>query len=227
MAPAIPTLFAGPGMSTLGEMKTRIRNETKRPDMLNNGRIEAEIRSAINHYRPKRFWFNEKRSVVLFDTEAGRSEYGAADQANIPNLVRIDSISITADGRTYPVKFMLQDQMEVLLGSVGALANPPAWYSYYEQVLRFYPVPDKAYPVRAAGVIRVVAPVDDDEADNPWMTDAEELIRSRAKSRLYANSMLDLSMAAAMRTIELEALDSLITETSSRSQVRSFEPSEF
>ena len=209
-------------MSTLGDMKTRISEETTRDDLLASGAIEREIRSAIRFYSTFRFWFNEKRTQVSFNTVNGQSSYTSADHADIPNLMRIDYVLVEYQGRQISVRYATPEQIEVWTGSISAVLNPPSFYNYYQKELRFYPIPDDAYPVRVAGVIRLPAPADDAETDNAWMVDAEELIRARATRQLYLTNFFgsEQGMVAAFGQMENEALERLRFETSSRSNVR-------
>lgn len=209
-------------MTTLATMRSRIIDETMRPDL--ETAIGREIIAAINFYRSRRFWFTEKDTVVLFNTVVGQSDYAAAAQANIPNLISIDSISIFHDGETTALRMIDQLKMEAWLNDTGALRGDPSFYSYYGQRLRLYAIPDAVSPVRIAGVIRVAAPASDTEPDNPWMTDAEELIRMRASGKIYANLMRDPQQAQVARAQEEEALGALMAETSSRMQVNSLIP---
>lgn len=212
-------------MATLGAMKARILAETTRDDLVDE--IADEITSAIKFYQGKRFWFNEKRTQITFSTVPGRVDYDGTDQADIPNLVRIDYVTVDQDGRKLPVRYAEPDRIEVWLGSSSMVRNPPVYHSYYGQTIRFYPVPDKAYPVIIAGVVRVGAPASDDEANNPWMTEAEELVRFRAKRNLYLNCFFgsEMQTAASFAAAEEEALKRLKAETSSRTQVDRLRPS--
>jgi hypothetical protein len=209
-------------MSTLGEMKARIAEETTRDDLLATGAIEREIVSAMRFYRSHRFWFNESRSRVQFNTVVDQATYTVADHPDIPDLLRIDYITVSYLGRELRLRLANPADMEQWTGSIAAVTNPPAFFSYYGQELRFYPIPDGVYPVRVAGVQRVALPATDDEANNPWMTDAAELISARATRNLYLKNMFgsEQSQVAAFKALEDEALERLRVETSSRSQVR-------
>ncbi len=217
-------------MTTLAIMKDRIARETGRDDLLDSGAIEEEIRSAIKFYMPHRFWFNEKRSTVTFNTVVGQTDYTSAANSNVPNLIRIDyaTIAYPSAGNTEILKYCQPREMEQLLGDAPVAQSRPYRFSYYESVLRLYPEPDQVYPVRIAGIVRIAAPATDSEADNVWMNDAEELIRARAKRNLYLNSMLgtESTQVAAMKQFEDEALDRLRRETSSRSQVNYIRPTD-
>lgn len=214
-------------MATLGAMKARIARETTRDDLLDNGAIAEEITSAINFYRAERFWFNEKRTQLVFNTVVGQTDYGAATAADIAHILRIDYVTASWPGDgAITIGYCSPLDMEILLSNPPLSAARPYRYSYYEQTLRLYPEPDRIYPVRVAGVFRVNPPATDVEAGNPWMTEAEELIRSRAKRNLYMNSMIgtEAAQGTAMRALEEEALSRLKRETSSRTQVRHIRP---
>lgn len=209
-------------MSTLGDMKARIAEETTRDDLLASGAIEREIVSAMKFYRATRFWFNEARSRVVFNTVIDQGIYTSADHPDIPDLIRIDYITVNYLGREVRLRYAQPADIEQWAGSISAVTNPPAFFSYYEQQLRFYPTPDGVYPVRVAGVARVALPASDGEPNNPWMNDAAELISARATRNLYLKNMFgsEQSQVAAFKALEDEALDRLRVETSSRSQVR-------
>jgi hypothetical protein len=215
-------------MTTLATMKNRIARETTRDDLLDSGAIAEEILSAIAFYAPHRFWFNEKRSTVTFDTVIGQTDYAAAANIHIPNLIRMDYATVAyGSGDTAVMTYAQPRDMDILLGNAPVSRSRPYRYSYYESVLRLYPEPDQVYPVRIAGVIRIAPPATDDEAGNAWMTEAEELIRARSKRNLYLNSMIgtEATQVSAMRAFEDEALERLRRETSSRSQVNYIRPS--
>jgi hypothetical protein len=64
----------------------------------------------------------------------------------------------------------------------------PYSYTYYNRSIRLYPVPSETvYEVRIGGHWQVVEPASDTEKYNPWMIEAEQLIRARAKLNLARN----------------------------------------
>lgn len=208
-------------MSTLGEMKARIADEIFRDDL--GTAIAREIASAIKFYQAKRFYFQERDSFS-FDTVPGQEFYGIADAPELANLLRIDFVNITQNGWVQELKYAPPGLLDRL--SYPPSSGHPYNYAYYSSQLRLYPAPTSVIPVRVAGVIPVPAPATDDEEGNPWMFDAEELIRSRAKRNLYLGSLGDQPMGAVMKAIEDEALDALQRETSSRTQVDTLAPSD-
>ncbi len=207
-------------MATLADMKSRIADEIFREDL--TSAIAREITSGISFYQRTRFWFNETRTIT-FDTVADRAFYTAADHADIPNLIEIDYIQISQSGWPYSLCEATPETVDVWSGMPSN--GVPTTFSYFEQQLRLYPTPNGVYPMQIAALRRYPAPASDDEADNHWMTDAEELIRSRAKRNIYLHSLMDQGMAAVMRSAEDEALASLAAEASRRQNVHTLQPS--
>lgn len=209
-------------MATLGEMVSSIATEMFRDDADFPSYVRAEIKRAIAHYQRTRFHFNETRGIT-FNTVAGQDFYGAADEPRIPNLLEIDYIQATQGGGPYAVTPTSAEAIDIWSGVITS--GWPSDYVYYEGKLRFYPTPASVYPVRIAALVRIAAPATDDEADNPWMTDAEELIRSRAKRNLYLHYLANTEMGAVMKAAEDEALSSLKREANARQNVHTIAPS--
>jgi hypothetical protein len=210
-------------MTTLAEMVTSITREIRRYDADWDARIRAEITRAIRFYQRERFWFNETR-LITFNTVALQEFYTGDDQADIPNLLAIDYVTLTENTNVYDLCFA--DPRNHDTNDLNIAPNRPVEYSYFQSQIRFWPIPNNIYPIRINSLIRRAAPADDAEEDNPWMVDAEELIRSRAKRNLFLHAMGDDEQAASMKAAEDEALRSLRAETSRRTNVHTFMPAE-
>lgn len=238
-------------MATLADMKARIISDTLRPDLADA--IAREITSAIKFYASKRFYFTEKLTAVAFNTVAGQNSYTTGQQApgyleltyqdaegnylpllykinpdagtvKTTDIIRIDSMVVGYSGGARALDLVSEAQMKVWMGSGSPLSGYPAFFSLYGGVLQLYPIPDQIYPIVIAGVIRIAPPANDAEEDNPWMNDAEEMIRMRAESKIWAVSMGDIQTGAAMRAMEEEAFQNLLVETSARTQVDTLVP---
>lgn len=206
-------------MATLGDMKARIADEIFRDDL--GTAIGREIASAISFYQSKRNYFQERYDFT-FNTVVGQAFYGAETAPELVNLISIDFVHATQNGSVTRLKYVSPAELD-------ALAYPPSSgipfaYTYYAAQLRIYPTPQEVLPIRVAGVIPTGMPQADDTPNSPWMNDAEELIRSRAKRNLYLHSLGDQQMAAAMKVAEDEAFLSLKGETASRAQIHAFRP---
>ena len=181
-------------MSTLETMKARIADDLARSDLTNQ--IAAAITTAIEAYQTDRFFFNETREFT-FNTVIGQDFYGATANANIPNLINIDWATIVIGGNLRTLCYRDPETIDYDAGNTTSTGQPYE-YTYYEQQIRLYPNPTQVWQVRVNGVIVKAAPAADDEANNPWMTFGERMIRSRAKYELAVHVLRDADMATLM-----------------------------
>ena len=193
-------------MSTFGVMADRIADELNRTDLTTQ--IQYAIKTAIKVYDKQRFWFNESRSFT-FPTVAAQEFYTSSDNADIPNLLAIDTVQIAI---TSTDKYLLQrvsyEQMEAISSNGTVDQGQPTWFCYYNKQIRLYPIPDAAYTIRVSGhwALSDLSATTD---TNNWMTDAEILIRSRAKRELFTHVIRDVEGVAAMVQAENEELRAL------------------
>lgn len=204
-------------MTTYATMRTRILDEYVN-EKLTAAQVNSAIQSAIAYYQRKRFYFTESRSET-FPTVISQEFYGAAANANIPNLSLIDELTITVNGLRYALRALNWEEIDWIsttTTSVGA----PTDYCYYAQQIRLYPIPDAVYTVRISGLIRFAA-LSADGDSNAWMTDGEELIRQRAKWDLATNILHADELALRANAAELIAHNALWDETIRRSALGS------
>lgn len=184
-------------MTTLAVMKSRIASEIARTDLTTQ--IAAAITTAISEYQKQRFRFSDvtPSAPPTFNTVANQWIYTSADNANISTAFNIDYVlaQIGSDlsdlTRDTPVNIRTANQL-------GALHGMPMSYAYEGNQLLISPVPDAVYPI-TLGLFRfVAAPASDSEANNPWMTDGELLIRSRAKYEIALHVTRNATMQEAM-----------------------------
>ena len=81
-------------------------------------------------------------------TVANQEYYGAADFADIPLLIEINSLIGTISGSDYPLQAEDFSQMDRVQN--GAWFGPPRAYAYYSQQIRLFPIPDAVYPMTMA-----------------------------------------------------------------------------
>lgn len=180
-------------MSDLATMKSRIASELRRSNL--TSQIASAITTAIEAYQHERFWFSESRADIYFSTVDTQWQYDADDDADFAKLRRIDYVHATIGDNVYTLDYLPPAEIE-RLNSDGDFEGQPLSWSWYQQELWIYPIPNDAFPIRVAGLIAPAAPASDAEADNPWMTHAERLIRCRAKFELYQHVLMDQIQAA-------------------------------
>lgn len=201
-------------MTTQTVMKARIADELARSDI--TSQIAYAISDAIGAYENERFHFNESRALT-FTTVADQEFYGTSDSANIGKVQKIDYVKVYVGTQPYDLRYERPSDMESMSVSGSQIGTPWA-YTWYGNQIRLYPVPDQAYTVRIGASYKVAAPATDGEADNPWMTHAERLIRSRAKLELALHVLKDTELAATMVEGVNEAFSQLKDRTNQLTQ---------
>lgn len=197
-------------MATLGTMKTRIADEIARTDL--TSQIAAAILSSIQFYDKRRFWFNETEAT--FNTVAGTDAYTTSTATFLATLIEDDSMTITVNGSKEPLrKISFAEMQRFRIDTVQS--GPPTHYAYYRNRLYLHPVPDAVYAIIVFHTAALGIPAADGDS-NAWTTEAEELIRIRAKADLFENVIREFGEADRLRGREQEALRSLIEFTNKR-----------
>jgi len=187
-------------MTTRSIMLAEMADDMERSD---STAFTNKINAAIRHYQPTRFWFNESRSIT-FSTVDGTDTYGFGTDITT-EFYTIDGVYIVEGGRQHCVRAVDYSDLETLIETTPQEGRP-FQRAFINRSLRFYPCPDAVYTVRVIGHIKAAAPATDDEANNVWMTEAYDLIMSRAKAELYAHRYEDPNNAQIMRAAEEDAL---------------------
>lgn len=202
-------------MSTYGEMQTRIATEIVRDNISNE--IKSAIQSAIKFYENTRFWFNEVTATAL--TAVNQNRYPVPT-----NLIELDSLNITVNGNEYTLE--RRDWSYINSIQVSASTGIPTDYAIYRDELYLYPTSDAVYTLTMA-YVKSLPVLSNDSDTNAWMTDAEILIRSKAKYNLYTNLIRDYEAASIMRGEEKEALINLLGLTARKIISGKIRPTQF
>lgn len=197
-------------MTTLAAMISEIESDTERSDTT---AIRSKISAAIRHYQPTRLFFNESRDVT-FTTVIGQTEYTFASDIGT-EFYKIDGVWLTQGTNVYQLRRCDYRALEILLDG-NSTSSQPTSFAWIDRQMRLYPEPNDAYTVRVTGHIKAAAPASDAETDNVWMTEAYDLIMSRAKAELYAHRWEEPAAAQVMRVAEAEALDRLLATTDTK-----------
>lgn len=191
-----------------------IASDIQRTDLTSD--IAQAVQDAIKCYQMRRWYFNET-NTSLWNTVASQEFYTVIDSPDIPNYLKIDHLKITTGGTS---RFPLTrrdwdwiDNVSVNTTSVGQ----PTDFCYYEQKVRLYPIPDAVYPMRFSGVLRLATLVNPADT-NAWVntSDAEPLIRARAKWQIATSVTFDDDLAARAEKQVNIALNDLMASTRRR-----------
>lgn len=184
----------------LAAMKARIARELARPDILSTSEDIADaINTAIATYQNTRFRFSDTtpNAPPTFNTVAGRYIYTAADNPNIGSVLKIDRVLIQI-GNTLQELARTSATDIITYNQVNTMSGQPSSYAYEGNQLLIAAVPSQAWAI-TLGLFKLVdAPASDGEVGNPWMTDAELLIRSRAKYEIALHRLRNATLAQAM-----------------------------
>jgi len=210
-------------MTTLAVLKAKIASDLVRSDLTTQ--IAEEIDLAIKHYQSTRFYFNETRTKT-FDTVASQTWYSASDDPNVAAFINVDNLFITVSGSRRALGYTPSTAFELLTDDNASTGEPYRYTRYAEQI-GLYPIPDQVYTVRITGLEKVAAPASDSETDNPWMTDAYDLIRCRTKSQIYDHVIRDWVSADRFAQRERDVFGELKRKTSKQISSGCVRPTEF
>jgi hypothetical protein len=193
---------------TLGDMISRIKD-----DFVNESITTAQVRNAINaaisNYSDEPFWFNQKTATL--QTVAGQEYYGVSSFADLDIMTEIMSMTAGSVVRKLSgVGFAAIDQMQT-----GTVTGQPFYYSLYASQIRFYPIPGEAETVTVHYTVQY-ADLTENDASNPWVDKAEELIRQAAKYRLALDILQADDLAGRCKVLAKEAYDGLLSENRRR-----------
>ncbi len=194
-------------MSTLADMITRIGTEMARPDLSAGAAtfIRNAINTAITDYQNNRFRFNEATNAapLIFNTVAQQSVYTSADAAWISTMYFVDYMQVAVGNIWSNVEKRRPVDIHSAIPVNNTALSFPSEYAYEGGAFILYPVPDRVYQIRVGGHFNIAAPASDTEANNPWMNDAEWLIRSRAKFELAVHVTRNDELARRMTPNEM------------------------
>lgn len=174
-------------------MKARIEREIRRTNA--STRVADAITTAIEAYKSEPFFFTEQHNIDV-TMVSGQEFYTEDDSVWIGRIQRIDYIHLLLGTQAYSLKLMTDNWLDIASTS-GSNGGQPFKVGYFAQALRFFPVPNtSSMSFRMAGKFEMPAPASDSEADNPWMTYGEELIRCRAKYEFFTHDAIDLEKSA-------------------------------
>lgn len=195
-------------MTTYATMQTRIADEFVN-EPITTAQIQNAIQSAIKHYQREAFWFNQKTGT--FATVAAQENYTSADNSDIPNIVRIDSMRSSFGNVLRPVSYDHIEQMQD-----GSVTSAPGFYTRYENKIRLYPIPDAVYTITMAYICKLTA-LSAGTDTNAWVDECEEMIRQAAKRILSTDILHQDDMAQRYAELERVAYDRIRRENKERS----------
>ena len=154
--------------------------------------VNSAILSAIEYYKDERFPFNELRDTAA--TVSGTQNYLMPDAAAERPFIRADQLTITINSNIIDLGPPIPHQQLVAMTTSATRTGNPSCWSYYQNSVWLYPIPNGAYTLTLWYVGQLAA-LSADADTNGWTTESEALIRTRAKWELYAHVIRDREMA--------------------------------
>lgn len=189
-------------------MIARIADEINRDDLTNQ--IKREIQSAIQYYHRHIFYFTQER--VSRNTVANQEWYAVPD--NFLFFIGSEPIVVVdTDGTIREMNEVSYDWIQ--RRQTGDDTGIPRRYALWEDQLRLHFIPDDVYELQLS-YVKKLATLSADGDTNAWMTDGEELIRSRAKMKLYRSVIRNSERALESAADEQDALRGLRDMTANR-----------
>jgi hypothetical protein len=196
-------------MATLLELKTRIATEMVRDDLLDDlaDQLTLHIERAIEYFSDEDLPFN---AVVTTGVTVASTV-----TMDIPATVRrIDRLTIPA--QYVELREIGLDEIE---GLDNSATGQPSHYCYFNDQIRFWPIPDAVYTMQFTGLKQIDAPTADADATTVWTNAAYDLISSRTRMTLYRDQFRDPDGAALAMSATAEALSRLKQENARRQEM--------
>lgn len=196
-------------MATFGEAVDLILTELARSDTSITVVTEREVRKAVEHYSPTRFWFNEARASF---TASNTIYYPFSTVANLTHFVEIDQVTTTVGGGVIE----LSPESEITLNRLdtSGFTGFPTHYSIFAETMRLYPKPASGttYQIDVLGTKRL-ATLSVSTDSNEWTDEALDLICARVSRMLSMKRFKDFDAAQAYQRVEDEVFARLIGRT--------------
>lgn len=189
--------------NTLQDMVTRIASEIRRPllatpaDMTSP--IVQAILTAVAIYQKDRFRISDIDPSVppQFPTAQGQYIYSVSDNANIQSIYVIDYLNVFVGSTVEKMTRRTPEEILLLLQQ-NQQSGQPTDYAYQGNKILIYPIPSAVWMLFIGGHVQIAAPASLNEANNPWMNWAEQMIRCHAKYEIATHITRNPTMAQAM-----------------------------
>lgn len=194
-------------MSTRGDLINRIITELHLETASYTAQVINAINSAVNFYRPERFWFTEGNTSFTLTTVSY-----ATLSSSLPDSVVLDTVrAADGSGNMYP---LVRETWEEFKAHETMTAEPTR-FSVHNALLHVWPTNSQTRTIEVTWSGRMTMTASN-SSSCVWTNEAEELIRLHTKCDLCENFLLDIAAADRYRGREGMVFGQLITETIKR-----------
>lgn len=186
---------------------TRIATELTRNDLTSTGTLyttlQQHYQDAVEYYANEKFWFNSIKTTV--------NTVASTQAVTIPSTVQ------TVERVTIPANNEELREVSLIELPTDTTGGRPSHYTYYNDTLLLWPIPDAIYTLGLYGVAKVAAPTNTTD-DTIWTNEAAPLLRAHTKMTLARGVFRDPELTQLALSETQDALDSIKRETAKRLQ---------
>lgn len=193
--------------STFGQMQATIADNLARSDL--TSAIQVAINRAVEHYRKIRWWFMEADNFGSpFVGVAFQEGYGTAD--GVPSdMENIEEMQVEYGGRKFQMDEITLDELHNR--QPGNVFGIPRFYCRNENQILINPIPNSAQTYTfLINYIKNYPTLVEPSDTNDFLTDAEDLIESRAEWWVNKRKIKDIDAAASNKDDENDAFNALM-----------------
>ena len=214
-------------MSTLAETVTRILDDLSRPEDELGDMARREILSAIGYYESSRLTFNERiLTATLSATSAFAFSALVANDPEVEDIWAIDDVKVLYSNRLIDVSMLPWRDYFALTNNVMTTANFPDFYSTFNRTLYVYPVLSANIVASIPAHVKLVTLDGVTYTTNAWLTEGEELIRSRACRMICQRKLDDFEKASMFKQLEDEAYKGMLADAATLQATGTLSPNE-
>lgn len=170
------------------DLKNQVLNDINRVDQ--TSAVSSALSSAIDYYTNERWWFLEGRAYA--------STSSSQAFMSVPlDMQDADSLLITVNGSRSKLQQVPYNEIDE--EDDGTTFGEPVKWSYYQDNVRLYPVPDAAYVLTMSYHKKLTY---SDSSSNAWTNVGRNLVRHRAAKEVQQVITKDLE--GAKRAEEME-----------------------
>lgn len=203
-------------MATVGNLCTTIISDLARSDVSLSDIVLIDIQSAVREYEAQRFFFNERTLQVTLSATDTYALSLFATAGSAADIVEVDGIDITVNGRTYGLD--IRGSQDILSRQGNGNTGNPSFYALFNQSVLIESKPTQALTASMYAHVKFTEIAAGGFATtNVWTNDASELIRNAALKRLWGRRFKNYEAAQASAVAERDCLAALKRRTSALS----------
>ena len=200
-------------MPTLAETVTRILDDLSRPSDELGDIAKREILSAIGYYESSRFTFNERiLNATLSATSVFAFSALVANDPEVEDIWSMDQVKVLYSTRYIDVNLLPWSRLFEMTNNTTTTANFPDYYATFNRTMYVYPVLTANIQAAIPAHVKLVTLDGITNTTNAWLTEGEELIRSRACRMICQRKLDDFEKAQMFKQLEDEAYKGMLAD---------------